>query len=208
MKDTRNGHGAYVRKVQEGTQSFTHDLLGEIERLHVLVASLQVEKETLDERTGEIQQVLSANECQGRRVTEAETTACTSRSLAANERFESEHARLSAQPDRTRRARATALRRDRDAELEPGEPLRRRLSAARYADRSKVIDTLQEIIANLIVGGGGLYELHEASRRWLVASSAAPTRTARFRSAAPRRPGREERDIFAASRGVSEPTAA
>ena len=32
MKDSRNGHGAYVRKVQEGTQSFTHDLLGEIGR--------------------------------------------------------------------------------------------------------------------------------------------------------------------------------
>ena len=41
MKPGRNDHGAYVRKVQEGTHSFAQDLLGEIDRLRVLVAALQ-----------------------------------------------------------------------------------------------------------------------------------------------------------------------
>ncbi|PYQ18464.1 MAG: hypothetical protein DMF79_14940 [Acidobacteria bacterium] len=39
----QSDHGAYVRKVQEGAQSFAHDLLGEIERLQVLVATLEAE---------------------------------------------------------------------------------------------------------------------------------------------------------------------
>jgi len=43
MKETRNDHGAYVRKVQEETQSFTQDVLGEMQRLQVLVATLERE---------------------------------------------------------------------------------------------------------------------------------------------------------------------
>ena len=43
MKQNRNDHGAYVRKVQEGTQSFAQELLGELERLQVLVAALEAE---------------------------------------------------------------------------------------------------------------------------------------------------------------------
>ena len=46
MKHGPNDHGAYVRKVQEGTQSFAQDLIAEIERLQVLVAALEAEKES------------------------------------------------------------------------------------------------------------------------------------------------------------------
>ena len=170
MKDSRNGHGAYVRKVQEGAQSFTHDLLGEIERLHVLVASLQVEKETLDERTGEIQQVLSANEAL--RALAASLEAEMNRLheqvatlRAANERYESEHARLSAQLDRTRAESQSYS--SRYAEIETQNSNLANLYVASYRlhgtlDRKEVIDTLQEIIANLIGSEeAGLYELDE-----------------------------------------------
>lgn len=170
MKDTRNGHGAYVRKVQEGTQSFTHDLLGEIERLHVLVASLQVEKETLDERSGEIQQVLSANEALRALAAslEAEMNRLHEQVVtlrAANERYESEHARLSAQLDSTRAESQSYS--SRYAEIETQNSNLANLYVAGYRlhgtlDRKEVIDTLQEIIANLIGSEeAGLYELDE-----------------------------------------------
>ena len=43
MKDGRNEHGAYVRRVQEETQSFAQDVLGDVQRLRVLVATLERE---------------------------------------------------------------------------------------------------------------------------------------------------------------------
>ncbi len=45
MSKISNDPGAYVRKVQEGNQSLAQDLIAEIERLHALVAALEVEKE-------------------------------------------------------------------------------------------------------------------------------------------------------------------
>jgi K+-sensing histidine kinase KdpD len=42
MKEGKE-HGAYVRKVQEETQSFTQDVLGEMQRLQALVTTLQQE---------------------------------------------------------------------------------------------------------------------------------------------------------------------
>src|SRR5260221_11125259 len=62
MKQNRNDHGAYVRKVQEGTQSFAQDVLGEIERLQVLVATLEAERESETEKARESSEVLRSNE--------------------------------------------------------------------------------------------------------------------------------------------------
>ena len=173
MKDSRSGHGAYVRKVQEGTQSFTHDLLGEMERLHVLVASLQVEKETLHDKTRGIQQVLSANEALRALAAslEAEMNRLHEQVVtlrAANERYESEHARLSAQLDRTRAESQSYS--SRYAEIETQNSNLANLYVASYRlhgtlDRKEVIDTLQEIIANLIGSEeAGLYELNEGKQ--------------------------------------------
>lgn len=216
MKDSRNGHGAYVRKVQEGTQSFTHDLLGEIERLHVLVASLQVEKETLDERTGEIQQVLSANEALRALAAslEAEMNRLHEQVVtlrAANERFESEHARLSAQLDRTREESQSYS--SRYAEIETQNSNLANLYVASYRlhgtlDRKEVIDTLQEIIANLIGSEeAGLYELHEGKQTLeLVASFGLAPDAHRSVPLGSGRVGQAARsgDIFVAEPGASE----
>ena len=43
MKEKSSEHGAYVRKVQEETQSFTQDILAEVERLRVLAATQERE---------------------------------------------------------------------------------------------------------------------------------------------------------------------
>jgi len=180
MKDSRNDHGAYVRKVQEGTQSFTHDLLAEIERLHVLVASLQVEKETLADRTREIQLALSANEALRALAASLETEmnrlheqVVTLR--AANERYESEHARLSSQLERTRAESQSYS--SRYAEIESQNSNLANLYVASYrlhgtVERKEVIDTLQEIVANLIGSEeAGLFELDaEKQTLGLVAS--------------------------------------
>ena len=56
MKQSRNDHGAYVRRVQEGTHIFAQDLMAEIEKLRVLVAALEEEKEGLAERRVDVQE--------------------------------------------------------------------------------------------------------------------------------------------------------
>lgn len=158
MKNGGGERGAYVRRVQEGTQSFTQGLLSEIERLNVLVASLEVEKEAQFERSREVHAALQANEAL--RALAASLEAEMNRlheqivSLrAANERHEKEQARLQAQLESTRAEsqRFSA----RYAEIESQNSNLANLYVASYRlhgtlDRREVIDTIQEIIANLI----------------------------------------------------------
>ena len=168
MTRARDAQGAYVRKVQEGTQNFTQDLLSELERLHVLVASLEVEKETLSDRTREIQQALQANEALRALAAtlEAEMNRLHEQVVALrtqNERYESEQARLSAQLETTRAESRGYV--ERYAEIETQNSNLANLYVASYRlhgtlDRKEVIDTLQEIIANLIGSEeAGLFEL-------------------------------------------------
>jgi hypothetical protein len=216
MKDSRNDHGAYVRKVQEGTQSFTHDLLGEIERLHVLVASLQVEKETLADKAREIQQALSANEALRALAAslEAEMNRLHEQVVAlraANERHESEQQRLKSQLDRTREESQSYS--SRYAEIETQNSNLANLYVASYRlhgtlDRKEVIDTLQEIIANLIGSEeAGLYELNAAKQTLeLVASFGLAPDGRRSLPLASGRVGQAARsgEIFVAEPGVPE----
>ena len=65
MKETRPArpdHGAYVRKVQEDTQSFAQGLIGEVERLRVQVAALESEKAALAAQAREIETMVRAND--------------------------------------------------------------------------------------------------------------------------------------------------
>jgi hypothetical protein len=158
MKNGGGERGAYVRRVQEGTQSFTQGLLSEIERLNVRVASLEVEREAQFERGREVHATLQANEAL--RALAASLEAEMNRlheqivSLrAANERHEKEQARLQAQLESTRAEsqRFSA----RYAEIESQNSNLANLYVASYRlhgtlDRREVIDTIQEIIANLI----------------------------------------------------------
>ena len=61
-KPARADHGAYVRKVQEDTQNFAQGLIGEVERLRVLVAALESEKEGLATQLRDVETVIRAND--------------------------------------------------------------------------------------------------------------------------------------------------
>jgi GAF domain len=184
MTQGNSDRAAYVRRVQEGTQSFTHDLLSELERLHVLVASLEVEKETLSDRTREIHQALQANEALRALAAslEAEMNRLHEQVVALraqNERYEGEQAKLAAQLETTRAEGRSYVARY--AEIETQNSNLANLYVASYRlhgtlDRKEVIDTLQEIVANLIGSEeAGLFELdRERKSLQLVASFGLP----------------------------------
>jgi GAF domain len=158
MTQGNSDRAAYVRRVQEGTQSFTHDLLSELERLHVLVASLEVEKETLSDRTREIHQALQANEALRALAAslEAEMNRLHEQVVALraqNERYEGEQAKLAAQLETTRAEGRSYVARY--AEIETQNSNLANLYVASYRlhgtlSRKEVLDTIQEIVANLI----------------------------------------------------------
>lgn len=111
MKNVRNDHGAYVRRVQEGASNLAQDMLGEIERLQAQVASLRSQLESI---------------------------------RAESQSFSARY-----------------------AEVEQQNSNLANLYVASYRlhgtlDRKEVVDTLQEIIANLVGSEeAGLYELDE-----------------------------------------------
>ena len=168
MKPSRNDHGAYVRKVHEGTQSFAQDLMAELERLQVLVAALEAEKESLSDKAREIHEAFKANEALRALAAslEAEMNRLHEQAIslrAENERHEKEQARLQAQLESMK---AEGQRYStRYTEIEQQNSNLANLYVASYRlhgtlDRKEVIDTIQEIIANLIGSEeAGLFEL-------------------------------------------------
>jgi GAF domain-containing protein len=168
MKQNRNDHGAYVRKVQEGTQSFAQDVLGEIDRLQVLVATLEAERKTEAEKARETHEVLQSNEALRALAAslEAEMNRLHEQAIALraeNERHQKEQARLQVQLDSTR---AESQRYStRYTEIEQQSSNLANLYVASYRlhgtlDRQEVIDTIKEIIANLVGSEeAGLFEL-------------------------------------------------
>lgn len=180
MKPIRNDHGAYVRKVQEGTQSFAQELLGELERLQVLVAALEAEKESLSDRVGEFHGTVRANEALRALAAslESEMNRLHEQAIALraeNERHLKEQARLQAQLESMK---AEGQRYStRYTEIEQQNSNLANLYVASYRlhstlDRKEVVDTIQEIIANLIGSEeAGLFELDsEKQTLELVAS--------------------------------------
>jgi len=172
MKTPRDSHGAYVRKVQEGTQSFAHDLIAEVERLQVLVAALGAEKESLSGRVHEVQELAKSNDALRALAASLETemNRLQEQALAQraeNERHQKEHSQLQAQLDgiRAESQRFSA----RYAEIEQQHSNLANLYVASYRlhgtlDRKEVIEAIQEIIANLIGSEEAcLFELHPES---------------------------------------------
>lgn len=185
MRTKKNDHGAYVRKIQEGTTSFTQDLLGEIERLHLLVAALEAEREGLTERARDLQETVSANEALRALCAslEAEMNRLHEQAIALrteNERHQKESSRLKTQFEATR---AESQRYSaRYAEIEQQNSNLANLYVASYRlhgtlERREVIDALQEIIANLVGSEeAGLYEVNATTGDLdLLASFGLPT---------------------------------
>src|SRR5262245_4747562 len=168
MKQNRNDHGAYVRRVQEGTQTFAQDLLGEIERLRVLVAALEAEKLSGADKARETQDVMQSNEALRALAAslEAEMNRLHEQALALraeNERHQKEQSRLQAQLESIRDESQRFS--TRYTEIEQQNSNLANLYVASYRlhgtlDRQEVVDTIKEIIANLIGSEeAGLFEL-------------------------------------------------
>ena len=126
MKETRPArpdHGAYVRKVQEVTQSFAQGLIGEVERLRVQVAALESEKAALAAQAREIETMVRANDALRAQMEgiKAETQAYSSRYAAV----EQQNSNLANLYVASYRLHGTL-------------------------DRSEVIAAIREIIANLV----------------------------------------------------------
>jgi len=149
VKDGKSDHGAYVRKVQEETQSFTQDVLGEMQRLQVLVATLEREV--------------------GRQQAQVATL------RADGERHQKEEAALKAQLDGIRQE--TESYSTRYQEIEHQNSNLANLYVASYRlhgtlDRKEVIAAIQEIIANLIGSeDAALFELDPETRTLQLAAS-------------------------------------
>ena len=126
MKETRPArpdHGAYVRKVQEDTQSFAQGLIGEVERLRVQVAALESEKAALAAQAREIETMVRANDALRAQIEgiKAETEGYSSRYAAV----EQQNSNLANLYVASYRLHGTL-------------------------DRSEVIAAIREIIANLV----------------------------------------------------------
>lgn len=149
MKENRSDHGAYVRKVQEETQSFTQDILAEVERLRVLAATQERE---VRRQQGQLESL-----------------------LAESARHQREETALKAQLDGIRAD--TVTRAARYAEIEQQNSNLANLYVASYRlhgtlDRKEVIAAIQEIVANLIGSEeAALFELEPGTQALTLLAS-------------------------------------
>jgi hypothetical protein len=143
--------GAYVRRVQEGTQRYAHDLLAEHERLLGLVATLQARVAELEARAQDDEERLRASEA-----LEARAGLLESENLRLREQLQRhlrEQAHVQAQLETIREeSRRYSMQ---YAEVEQQNSNLANLYVASYRlhgtlDRDEVLQTIQEILANLI----------------------------------------------------------
>jgi putative methionine-R-sulfoxide reductase with GAF domain len=157
-RSTHTGHAAYVRKVQEDTQSFAQELIAEVERLKVLLASLESEKETLLGQSRDIEEIVRTNDilraqAVGLESELARLRAQTNLMRTESDRHRQEEASLQAQIERVRKE--TEEYTARYAAVEQQNSNLANLYVASYRlhgtlDRQEVVAAVQEIIANLI----------------------------------------------------------
>jgi len=158
MKRDQKAEGTYVRRVQGENQRFSQGLMAENEKLRVLIASLEAERLQLRDRAESVEAVLKQNE--GLR---AQAQALESE----RSRLQAEVMRLADEGERRRREYAQvqekllAIQRESErfsaqyASVERQNSNLANLYVASYRlhetlDRKVVIDTIQEIIANLV----------------------------------------------------------
>ena len=180
MKPARADHGAYVRKVQEDTQNFAQGLIGEVERLRVLVAAFESEKEALATKVRDVEAVVRTNDALRAQTAGLESEVERLRSQALALRSESERQRkeevaLQAQIEGIKAE--TRAYSSRYAEVEQQNSNLANLYVASYRlhgtlDRGEVIAAIQEIIANLVGSEeAALFEIdHDTKTLELVAS--------------------------------------
>jgi phage shock protein A len=179
MKD-KNDVGSYVRRVQEGTQRYAQDVLTENERLRMLVTSLEGEKLLLSDKAQLVGELAQANEALRTLAASLETETRRLQEHAVSlrvdrERYEKELARLQTQLDGVRDESEQYSARY--AEVEQQNSNLANLYVASYRlhgtlSRKEVLDTIQEIVANLIGSEeAALFELDAEGRVLNLAAS-------------------------------------
>lgn len=167
-RSTHAGHAAYVRKVQEDTQLFTQELIGEVERLKVLLAALESEKETLLGQSRDIEDIVRTNDLLRAQAVGLESELARLRAQAGlmraeNDRHRQEEAALQAQVERVRKETEEYTARYSAVELQNSNLANLYVASYRLhgtLDRQEVVAAVQEIIANLIGSEeAALYEL-------------------------------------------------
>jgi hypothetical protein len=158
LKKEAADRGAYVRKVQEGMHRYTQEIMTELEKHKRLVAGLEAEKRSLEDRAEAAADLGLANAAlraladslQGdiRRLQEEVTSL-----RAVAELHQREHHQLESQLERVRKE--TERDSARYAEIEQQNSNLANLYVASYRlhgtlDRKEVLAAIQEIIANLI----------------------------------------------------------
>jgi hypothetical protein len=179
MKD-KNDVGSYVRRVQEGTQRYAQDVLTENERLRMLVTSLEGEKLLLSDKAQLVGELAQANEALRTLAASLETETRRLQEHAVSlrvdrERYEKELVRLQTQLDgiRDESERYSA----RYAEVEQQNSNLANLYVASYRlhgtlSRKEVLDTIQEIVANLIGSEeAALFEMDAEGRALKLAAA-------------------------------------
>ena len=157
MKD-KNDVGAYVRKVQEGAQRYAQDILIENERLRLLVTSLEGDKLMLADKAQMVGELIRANEALRTLATSLEGEVRRSQEQlvairAEAERHEAEEARLQVQLDRVKDESERFSERYADVEQQNSNLANLYVASYRLhgtLSRREVLDTIQEIVANLI----------------------------------------------------------
>lgn len=173
-------HGAYVRKVQEDTQNFAQDLMGEVERLQIAVATLEAEKQAAAGQARELAETVKAND--GLR----EQTATLGAEVS---RLRSQIGALRAEAERHQRLEdalqiqiegiqaETRRYSSRYAEIEQQNGNLANLYVASYRlhgtlDRNEVVAAIQEILANLVGSEeAALFELNAGRQTLELAAS-------------------------------------
>ena len=158
MKKDSRDPGAYVLKVREDTQRYTHDLLADNEKLRILIASLEAEKSAYAEKARMAEEVLEANE-----ILRAVAASLGSEKLRFQEQIVKLRGQLAHhQEEQSRLQERLASIEDesrqfslRYAEVEQENSNLANLYVASYrlhetVERREVLSVLQEIVANLI----------------------------------------------------------
>jgi hypothetical protein len=158
LKKEAADRGAYVRKVQEGMHRYTQEIMTELEKHKRLVAGLEAEKRSLEDKAESVADLGLANAAlraladslQGdiRRLQEEVTSLG-----AVADLHQREHHQLESQLERVRQE--TERDSARYAEIEQQNSNLANLYVASYRlhgtlDRKEVLAAIQEIIANLI----------------------------------------------------------
>jgi len=176
----------YVRKVQEGTQKYARDLMGENDRLRGLIAALESERVRLAERARSVEHILQELDLLRGAVStlEREKLAVQVQLFAAREELEShrqERERLEQQvADVEKESRRFA---EQYVHVEAQNTNLANLYVASYRlygtlDRQEVLGAIQEIVVNLIGSEElGVYELEpeEATLRLVASVGIDPT---------------------------------